>query len=208
MNTGIQDAANLGWKLAFATRSSDPDGLLATYEAERRPVAQETLALTHLLFWAESGTGPLPALLRGGVAPLAAPLIPALLRNRTLTGAGLRALSGVRIRYPRSRLSMPGGPVPSGVPRPGYRVADRPVECDGVRRRLHDLLDRPGVHLLLPEGAAPAVAGPWVHPHRLTGWPGAAVVAVRPDGHVGFRGAPGDADALRRWLSFAGASAG
>jgi 2-polyprenyl-6-methoxyphenol hydroxylase-like FAD-dependent oxidoreductase len=46
MNTGIQDAANLGWKLA-AVAAGAPESLLDTYEAERRPVAEHVLALSN-----------------------------------------------------------------------------------------------------------------------------------------------------------------
>jgi hypothetical protein len=72
--------------------------------------------------------------------------------------------------------------------------------------RLHALLARPGMHLLL--GARTtlpgrAVAGPFVHVHRLPARPDDVVVAVRPDGHIGFRGRPDDA--LARWLDRVGA---
>jgi 2-polyprenyl-6-methoxyphenol hydroxylase-like FAD-dependent oxidoreductase len=50
MNTGMKDAVNLGWKLAFAATSSDPAVLLDSYERERRPVARQVPALTHLVF--------------------------------------------------------------------------------------------------------------------------------------------------------------
>lgn len=43
LNLGIQDAMNLGWKLAATTRNQAPATLLDTYEAERRPVAQQVL---------------------------------------------------------------------------------------------------------------------------------------------------------------------
>ena len=206
MNTGIQDAANLGWKLAFARRSCDPDGLLDTYERERRPVAQQTLALTHLLFWAESSTDPVAALLRGTLAPLAAPMVPALLRNRTLTRAALRLLSGVGIGYRGSPLSVDAVAGSAGGFRAGDRLPDRTVVGEGASRPLHELLARPGVHVLLPAGVeSPLAPGPLVHEHRLTGWPGRGLVAVRPDGHVGFRGGPGDRDGLARWCAFAGA---
>jgi hypothetical protein len=133
MNTGIRDAANLGWKLAFAPGSSDPDGLLDTYEEERRPVAQQTLALTHLLFWAESSTDPVASLLRGILAPMAAPLVPGLLRNRILTTSGLRQVSGVRIAYRGSRLSVDGAPCRAGSQRAGDRLPDGPVTCEAGR---------------------------------------------------------------------------
>ncbi|RDI50560.1 FAD-dependent monooxygenase [Nocardia mexicana] len=43
LNLGVQDAANLGWKLAAAVRGDAPDGLLDTYESERHPVAARVL---------------------------------------------------------------------------------------------------------------------------------------------------------------------
>jgi hypothetical protein len=48
MNTGIQDAANLGWKLGHVLHGADP-ALLDTYEAERLPVAADVLGLSTLL---------------------------------------------------------------------------------------------------------------------------------------------------------------
>ena len=44
MNTGLQDAFNLGWKLALVGHGQAGDGLLDTYEAERRPVAELVVA--------------------------------------------------------------------------------------------------------------------------------------------------------------------
>src|SRR5215470_862589 len=56
LQTGVQDAVNLGWKLAQVVNGSSPDGLLDTYQAERHPVAsrvlRNTMAQTALL-----GTG-------------------------------------------------------------------------------------------------------------------------------------------------------
>jgi FAD binding domain len=46
MNTGIQDAYNLAWKLALVVRGTAPKTLLDTYEAERRPVGVEVVART------------------------------------------------------------------------------------------------------------------------------------------------------------------
>jgi 2-polyprenyl-6-methoxyphenol hydroxylase-like FAD-dependent oxidoreductase len=49
MNTGIMDAHNLGWKLALVVAGRAPDALLDSYRAERLPVAQDVLRLTHTL---------------------------------------------------------------------------------------------------------------------------------------------------------------
>ena len=51
MNTGLQDAANLGWKLAAVVKGeASAAKLLPTYEAERRPVAQWVLSTTDKTF--------------------------------------------------------------------------------------------------------------------------------------------------------------
>lgn len=58
LNLGIQDAFNLGWKLAAEVQGWAPDGLLDTYESERRPVAADVLTITRaqaLLQSAEPG---------------------------------------------------------------------------------------------------------------------------------------------------------
>ncbi len=47
MNTGIQDAHNLGWKLALVIKGKAPDELLDTYQEERMPVAREVLKSTN-----------------------------------------------------------------------------------------------------------------------------------------------------------------
>lgn len=46
MNTGIQDAHNLAWKVALAVRGQAADGLLASYDLERRPVGEEVVGRT------------------------------------------------------------------------------------------------------------------------------------------------------------------
>src|SRR5688572_20870508 len=46
LNTGVQDAVNLGWKLAQVIKRTSPDSLLDTYHAERHPVGARVLRLT------------------------------------------------------------------------------------------------------------------------------------------------------------------
>jgi 2-polyprenyl-6-methoxyphenol hydroxylase-like FAD-dependent oxidoreductase len=53
LNTGVQDAYNLGWKLAHVARGG-PDSLLDTYEAERLPIAAEVLGLSKRLLQTRS----------------------------------------------------------------------------------------------------------------------------------------------------------
>lgn len=207
MNLGLQDALNLGWKLGLAASSSDPERLLDSYDEERRPVAMISADLTDLVFWAESSPAVLAGLLRGVLAPLAAPLVPLLLTRR-LTRPGLRLLSGLTVGLRRSSLSC--AETRGGRLRPGDRLPDRTVVSGGVSVRLHHLVARPGVHVLLGRDAPDLPLEPGggrLTVHRLDDRPGTTVVAVRPDGYVGYRG-PGTDPAhlgLRDWLDRVGA---
>jgi hypothetical protein len=70
MNTGMQDAANLAWKLVASLRGEGSDSLLDSYQAERLPVAQEVLRFTDRLFNLAAGQHGWYAHLRDWVAPL------------------------------------------------------------------------------------------------------------------------------------------
>lgn len=208
MNTGIQDAINLGWKLAFTVSATDHAALLDSYDFERRLVARQTLALTHLAFWAEASTDPLPSLLRGVLAPLGAPAVPLILSQRRLIAEAIRWISQLRLAYPGSPLSVEGSPGLRGWPRVGHRLPDATVTVNGRRVRLHSLLAQPGVHVFLHRDAdhlERLTFGAHVKVHRLTSVPGTGLVAVRPDGYVGFRCGIADERQLRGWLARIGA---
>ncbi|MGE3286840.1 MAG: FAD-dependent monooxygenase [Pseudonocardia sp.] len=203
MNTGLQDAANLGWKLAFASTAADPQQLLGSYDLERRPVARAVLCLTHLVFWAEAGTDPAAALLRGTLVPLAAPWLARLPGRRGLTTGALRTLSGLWVGYRASPLSVDGAG--AGRIRAGDRLPDAQVGPGA--RRVHELLARPGTHVLAPATAPPPCRpNTWVHVHRLDAVPGGGLLAVRPDGYVGFSAGAQDRAGLARWLDRSGAA--
>lgn len=80
----------------------------------------------------------------------------------------------------------------------------------GREVRLHELIARPGVHVLLHRDAREPDAsryGPQVHLHRLTSAPGSGLLALRPDGYVGLRSATVDDAQLGSWLARIGATA-
>ena len=208
MNMGIQDALNLGWKLAFAASATDRNALLDSYEIERRPIVRRALVLTHLAFWAEASRGLLPSLIRGVAGPLAAPLVPILARRRRLIGESLGMVSQMRAAYRNSPISKEGRPELRGSPRIGHRLPDAIVTSDGRQFRLHALIAKPGVHVLLQQDADPIESedfGPCVSVHRLAGTEGIGLIAVRPDGYVGFRCGVADPGQLRSWLAQVGA---
>ena len=217
MNNGILDALNLGWKLGFASTAGRPlPELLATYGQERLPAARRVLALTHLIFFGEASPHPAARAARS-VMPLFAPALPLLLRQRWLISKGIRLLAQPFVNYGNSPISRDGTPLAGGWPRPGGRLPDAPASVDGHLVTLHELTAAPGIHLLLGRDAGPATvgAGPvaaaldrqprLVHIHRLSSHPGAGMVAVRPDGYVGFRCGEADPAQLLDWLRLVGA---
>ncbi|OUL99570.1 FAD-dependent monooxygenase [Variovorax sp. JS1663] len=70
-NTGIQDAANLGWKLALVAQGQAGDALLDTYDAERRPAAAENLKVTSRTARFLAPRSPAEHLMRRAVVALA-----------------------------------------------------------------------------------------------------------------------------------------
>jgi hypothetical protein len=87
-------------------------------------------------------------------------------------------------------------------------LPDATVVSDGKTVRLHELTATPGVHLLLSRDAQPldpVALGPRVRVHRLADRPGNALLAVRPDGHIGLRTDSSDPADLEAWLHLIGA---
>ena len=215
MNNGILDALGLGWRLGFAAQAGRqlPE-LLGSYGQERRLAARRVLALTHVIFFGEASPHPAARAVRS-LLPLCAPLLPLVLRRRWLTSKGIRLLAQPFVRYRRSPISVDGTPRAGSWPRPGDRLPDGPATVDGRQVRLHGLTAVPGIHILLERDAGPDVAAavtsadarqaPLLHVHRLASHPGSGLVAVRPDGHIGFRCAAADVRQLRDWLRLVGA---
>ncbi|WP_446215077.1 FAD-dependent monooxygenase [Micromonospora sp. IBHARD004] len=230
MNTGIQDAVNLGWKLAHTLRGGGAAGLLDTYEPERAPIGRMVLRFTDRAFTIATSTNPLVRFARTRVAPA---VIPLAARARAGRAFAFRTVAELDIRYRRSPLSVEGPRPPRRGPRAGDRLPDGPVVRDGRSTTLHQVTGAPGWHLLLcgpgrtwaAERVEQLRRGRGLTVHRLgagdepgtlhdpdgralhrlgLGADAAALYLVRPDGHIGFRsGAEGWTALvgyLDRWL--------
>jgi 2-polyprenyl-6-methoxyphenol hydroxylase-like FAD-dependent oxidoreductase len=118
MNTGIQEAFNLGWKLARVLKGAAPDRLLDTYHLERHPIERDVLRQTGFITqMAEADHGPLK-LLRERVMPVLAALGP-------LRDAARLTISELSVQYRRSPLTLER--VLDGGPRAGERAPDAVV---------------------------------------------------------------------------------
>ena len=150
MNTGIQDALNLGWKLALGARGLATDELIDSYGAERRPVARNIAGFTDRLFKLATSRNTLLKMPRTKLLPALAPAVAA---NVRLRNHAFRTMSQLGINYRGSIVSETGPnrlppPLSSG-PRPGDRLPDAVVQYQDQERQLQDLVAAPGFHLLL-----------------------------------------------------------
>jgi 2-polyprenyl-6-methoxyphenol hydroxylase-like FAD-dependent oxidoreductase len=229
MNTGIQDALNLSWKLALVVGRKSPDALLNSYNEEREPIARTVLSLTDRLTRIATLQGTLGQQLRNALLPI-------------LTGIHMvedriaETMSEIGIHYRRSSIV-------SGKTGHAVHAGDRAPDCEfqlgadqGILR-LYDLLRRP-VHLLLLfadrdvevasksnalrveiarnfEGLIDAflvIRGMQANfSDVLFDWDGGAhiefeaepgaILLIRPDGYIGFRGAARHTAALQEYLA-------
>ena len=199
LNTGMLDAHNLAWKLALVASGRAPDALLDTYSAERRPVAEQVLELTHALIRYGTMSHPVKRATRAIVVPI-------LARAAIVQRRAARRMSQVYVTYPPGPLVRPG----RGTPRPGQRMPDIGVRAGGVHTTLHRVL-RGGRHVLVAPAAHAAAlhSDPRLRPYRrdldivtpaLGGNRTGPVVLVRPDGHVAARGRPGRLEAVTGYM--------
>jgi FAD binding domain/Aromatic-ring hydroxylase, C-terminal len=191
MNTGIGDAENLAWKLALAARGTVPgpaaDRLLDSYQAERRPQAEDVLKTTTGALEAITGQGLRARLMRALFFPMT--------RLRPVQHRMWYAMSQLGISYRGGPLA-PRSPIPvHRRPRAGDRVPDLACQTAGGRRtRLYAEL-RGHWAILAPD---PATAEDLAAKARQLGIPVVALrpanrrlpaaLLVRPDGHLGWRG--------------------
>ena len=105
MNTGIQDAVNLGWKLAHTVRRLVRPSVLDTYETERAPIGRTVLRFTNRAFTVATSMNIAVRVARARLPPLALPVV---LGPRHLRRYAFRTVSQLGIGYRRSPLSTDG----------------------------------------------------------------------------------------------------
>ncbi|MFN8524992.1 MAG: FAD-dependent monooxygenase [Chloroflexota bacterium] len=198
LNTGVQDAVNLGWKLAQVARGISPSNLLDTYHAERHPVGARVLHNTMAQVALQS-----PGDRHQALRDIMADLMDMDEPRRRIAGM----LSGLDIHYDLG----------AGHPLLGRRMPDLDLATTAGPRRVYSLLHdaRPvllnfgepgrfdiGLWTDRVQSIDAACAGPWELP--VLGVVSApASVLVRPDGHVAWVGdetSAGPEAALTAWF--------
>ena len=198
LNVGVQDAVNLGWKLAQVVNGTSPDSLLETYHAERHPVGarvlQNTMAQTALVTPDDRHDA-----LRAAMTELLQLEEP----RKRIVGM----ICGLDVAY-----DLGGGHALVGrrMPDLDLRTADGPTRVFGLLHGARPVL----LNLGAPGGFDIAPWSDrvrWVDAHDVGAWdlpvvgevPAPAAALIRPDGHVAWAGEltdPGLPDALATWF--------
>jgi 2-polyprenyl-6-methoxyphenol hydroxylase-like FAD-dependent oxidoreductase len=169
MNTGIQDAHNLAWKLALALDGAGAPALLDSYQAERHAVAEQVLRTSDTLTRMVTIRNPLARAIRDF-------LVPAIASQGFVQKRFSRTIAEVAVNYRRSPIVGESRPslrealrspalgakawwAFSSGPRPGDRAPDpSPLRCGSKDAcRLLELIDPARHNLLLFEGIEPAL---------------------------------------------------
>ena len=149
MNTGIQDAWNLGWKLAMVSRGLADARLLNSYHSERWPVGRTLLHATDRVFGvfarAVASRRPVSSLLQVVVRRVVAPA----LSSPRIRAFAFHFVSQLGIRYRKSPSVTEGEPGLSKGPHAGDRLPDVRILRDGQPAYLQQVLSSPHMHLLL-----------------------------------------------------------
>jgi 2-polyprenyl-6-methoxyphenol hydroxylase-like FAD-dependent oxidoreductase len=216
MNTGLQDAYNLAWKLALVVSGRAAAALVHSYEDERLPVANHLLKRTDRFFSIVVSDSWLVGLLRTRVMPK---IMGLALRTAAVQRIVFRTISQTGIRYRGSPLSEALAGLPENGPRPGDRFPwlRLKFQPNGRLEDLYGKLDDTRFTLLVFGQAAPPRGipelGDRLHIQELPSDPAndrelarariprPSFYLLRPDGHIGLAGARLDAAAASRYVS-------
>jgi 2-polyprenyl-6-methoxyphenol hydroxylase-like FAD-dependent oxidoreductase len=215
MNTGLQDAYNLAWKLALVVSRRASAGLLESYEQERIPVAERLLSTTDRMFSLIVSDSILAGLFR---TQIMAKMLALAMGFDSIRELAFRTISQIGIRYPHSTLSVTQADLPKRATQAGDRFPwlRLALKANVLREDLFGALDDTRFTLLLFGQAPPAGMtdlGGLLRVHEVSHdsandrelarahIPQPSFYLLRPDGHIGLCGAHFDATAMSLYFS-------
>jgi 2-polyprenyl-6-methoxyphenol hydroxylase-like FAD-dependent oxidoreductase len=216
MNTGLQDAYNLAWKLALVISGRADTALLDSYEAERLPVAQKLLATTDSLFSIIVSDTTAAGLFRTYIMPR---MLAIAMKIDRVRKTFFRSIAQLGIRYRRSSLSVTPQTWPEKAPRGGDRFPwlNLKLSSSGPVENLFEKLDDTRFNLIVigqeaPQGFPPRIAELvqlLVIPRDAANdraleqakVPRPSFYLLRPDCYVGLCGARPEVDAIAEYFS-------
>jgi 2-polyprenyl-6-methoxyphenol hydroxylase-like FAD-dependent oxidoreductase len=152
MNTGMQDACNLAWKIAMVLNGYSNESLLQSYQNERQPLAKNLIRKTDRLFRIVTSNNKTDKKIRLQLAPILLRIIfPVLERQKAVSRYFFNGISEIGINYRSSSLSVKGSRGLFGLfaPRPGDRLPYFLYIHKGNKVNLQDLIHGPFFHLLV-----------------------------------------------------------
>lgn len=216
MNTGLQDAYNLGWKLALVLSARAGAAILDTYENERIPVARQLLSTTDRGFALVVSDARLAGMFRTRIL---AKVMALAMRFDRIRKVVFRTISQTGIQYRQSPLSQTLPGLPDAGPRAGDRFPWLRVKlsADGPAEDLFQKLDDTRFNLVVIGQPAPAagipVLGDLLRTHVIPSDPAndreleraniprPSFYLLRPDCYVGLSGSRLEVDAVTRYVS-------
>src|SRR5262249_7246083 len=216
MNTGLQDAYNLAWKLALVTSGRADAALLDTYGSERVPVAIRLLATTDRLFSLVVSDGTLAGLFRTHMMPS---LLAVAMSVEGIRKTAFRTISQIGIRYHQSSLSVTPDEWPKEAPRGGDRFPwlNVKLSSNGPVEDLFDKLDDTRFNLIVIGQEAPQSLPPGIaelvqvlvipsdaandRALERSKIPRPSFYLLRPDCYIGLCGTRLEADLVTNYLS-------
>ncbi len=217
MNTGIQDAHNLAWKLALAVQGYASDALLDSYDAERRPVGEEVVGRT--VRSAREGLGadsddPTFVIRREGQLLIDYVDSPVIGGREVGPPPGTRApdatgLTREGMTVPLRLFDVLGRDVHTmvGYAAPGTSAESLQTLTDVMTAAVRGAHEQMDAYLVAAPGADTGstlvptlVDADGAFARAYAAEPG-AVVVIRPDGYVGYRGDATDRGSLTAWLA-------
>lgn len=222
MNTGLQDATNLAWKIALTIQNKRDDSLLKTYELERMFIGKKLTRTTDKIFWLLTSPNKLLGILRPILFAAASKVISIARVQRRL----FWLVSQLGIHYNNNSFIYEKSEKASkdflAGPRAGFRAPDAPTE----NTSLFELFKlKPGNLLIFLTSAEnslmlknklaelPSHHSKWLAIHQFLASPKNkllfkrygvtqdSVYFIRPDGYIGFRNSPINVDDLILYLN-------